>query len=285
MMYQWKTKAFQMAGVPENKKTLGRTFSMPGSDGGSDSPVVGTVSEYLANWNVLNNAHPNETPADRLRREAREADDKYRAAVRKLDELRCNLEENIFLHLRFLERCELDRLKAVKTVVLDFSGTISNVIPTLQSAVDNMMLFQETVQPASDLRYLLENYRTGGFHPKVVVYENYYNKVDEQTANRSERVERAREGVMMCGSVAMGRVMVGAWGEARSCTWFVSGLSNATGSAASRCRGGVSLLRRRLAAAAASRCCGGVFGHTFFRRFVASIRTSVSGRKLCTAAR
>ncbi|CRK33728.1 hypothetical protein BN1708_019294, partial [Verticillium longisporum] len=26
MMYQWKTKAFQMAGVPENKKTLGRTF-------------------------------------------------------------------------------------------------------------------------------------------------------------------------------------------------------------------------------------------------------------------
>ncbi|KAM0286020.1 hypothetical protein ACHAQH_001210 [Verticillium albo-atrum] len=181
MMYQWKPKAFQMAGVPENKKTLGRTFSMPGSDGGSDSPVAGTVSEYLANWNVLNNAHPNETPADRLRREAREADDKYKAAVRKLDELRCDLEENIFLHLRFLERCELDRLKAVKTVVLDFSGTISNVIPTLQSAVDNMMLFQETVQPASDLRYLLENYRTGGFHPKVVVYENYYNKVDEQT--------------------------------------------------------------------------------------------------------
>ncbi|TDZ22366.1 Rho-GTPase-activating protein 8 [Colletotrichum sidae] len=180
MFYQWRPKAFKWAGVPEKKQPLGRTFSMPVSES-SDSPVVGTMSEYLANWNVLNNAHPNESPAERLRREAREADEKYKAGVRKLDELRCDLEENIFLHLRFLERCELDRLKAIKTVVLDFSGTISNVIPSLQSAVDNMMLFQETVQPAGDLRYLLENYRTGSFIPRVVVYENYYNKVDEQT--------------------------------------------------------------------------------------------------------
>ena len=45
----------------------------------------------------------------------------------------------------------------------------------------NRLLFQETVQPLSDLRYLLENYRTGQFVPKVTVYENYYNQVDEQS--------------------------------------------------------------------------------------------------------
>ncbi|KAI9158780.1 RhoGAP and Fes/CIP4 domain-containing protein [Paramyrothecium foliicola] len=183
MFYQWRPKAFQLAGVPDKKLTLSRTFSIAsaGSDGSSDSPVVGTVSEYLANWNVLSNNHPNETPAQRLHREAKEADDKYKAGIRRLDELRCDLEEAIFLHLKFLERCELDRLKAVKTVILDFSGTIGNVIPSLQSTVDKMMLFQETIQPLGDLRYLLENYRTGSFSPKVVVYENYYNKVDEQT--------------------------------------------------------------------------------------------------------
>ncbi|KAH7166237.1 hypothetical protein EDB81DRAFT_638904 [Dactylonectria macrodidyma] len=181
MFYQWRPKAFQLAGVPE-KKAINRTFSMPnsGSEGG-DSPVVGTVSEYLSNWNVLNNSHPNETPSQRMQREARESDEKYKAGVRKLDDLRCELEESIFLHLTFLERCELDRLKAVKTVILDFSGTIGNVIPSLQSTVDQMMLFQETIQPQGDLRYLLENYRTGSFIPKVVVYENYYNKVDEHT--------------------------------------------------------------------------------------------------------
>ena len=41
-----------------------------------------------------------------------------------------------------------------------------------------MMLFQETVQPLGDLRYLLENYRTGPFVPRVTTYENYYNSVD-----------------------------------------------------------------------------------------------------------
>jgi hypothetical protein len=184
MFYQWRPKAFQLAGVPEKKQTLARTFSIASNGSGSDtpeSPVVGTVSEYLANWNVLSNNHPNETPPQRLQREAREADDKYKSGVRKLDEIRCDLEEAIYLHLKFLERCELDRLKAVKTVILDFSGTIGNVIPSLQSSVDKMMLFQETIQPLGDLRYLLENYRTGSFIPKVVVYENYYNKVDEQT--------------------------------------------------------------------------------------------------------
>lgn len=181
MSYQWRPKAFKLADVPEKKLPVSRTFSLPTSDSSSDSPVVGTINEYLSGWNVLNNQHPNETPADRLRREARESDDKYKVGVLKLDEMRCEMEEAIQLHLRFLERCELDRLKAIKTVVLDFSGTIGNVIPTLRSTVDHMILYQETIQPAGDLRYLLENYRTGRFAPKVVTYENYYNKVDEQT--------------------------------------------------------------------------------------------------------
>lgn len=183
MNYQWRPKAFQVAGVPEKKMPLSRTFSMPstGSEAG-DSPVFGTVGEYLSNWNVINSrAHPDETPRQRLQREVKEADDKYKLGVKRLDELRCDLEEAIFLHLKFLERCEFDRLKAIKTVILDFSGTIGNVIPSLQSTVDKMMLFQETVQPQGDLRYLLESYRTGSFVPKVVVYENYYNKADEQT--------------------------------------------------------------------------------------------------------
>ncbi|KAH8664308.1 hypothetical protein BX600DRAFT_381114 [Xylariales sp. PMI_506] len=179
MFYQWKPKAFQLADVPEKKVPVSRTFTLPVGDG-ADSPVVNTMNEYLQGWGI-NNQYPNETPPERLRREARESDDKYKAAVRKLDEMRCELEEAIHVHLKFLERCELDRLKAIKTVVLDFSGTIGNVIPSLQATVDRMILYQETVQPAGDLRYLLENYRTGRFAPKVITYENYYNKVDEQT--------------------------------------------------------------------------------------------------------
>jgi len=178
MNYQWKPKVFQLTGVPEKKQPLERTTSVLSQDSFTVDSPVGTVQEYLAGWNPLNTAYPNETPAEKLRREAREADERYKNAVKKLDSLRCNLEEAMIDHLKFMERCELDRLKAIKAVILDFSGAISNVIPSLQSTVDKMMLFQETVQPLGDVRYLLENYRTGPFVPKVTTYENYYNSVD-----------------------------------------------------------------------------------------------------------
>jgi len=199
MNYQWRPKVFQLTGLPEKKKPLDRVSSVGSTKDGVDSPIVGSMGEILSTWNPLNNAHPNETPAERLRRESVEADDRYKAGVRRLDELRCQLEEKIIDHLEFMERCELDRLKAIKAVVLDFSGAISNTIPSLQSTVDNMLLYQETVQPVGDLRYLLENYRTGSFVPKVQTYDNYYNSVEgkfsafgsiakwPKTANHSHR--------------------------------------------------------------------------------------------------
>jgi hypothetical protein len=178
MNYQWKSKAFQLTGIPEKKKGLERAPTTMSQDSFSVDSPVGTVQEYLSGWNPLNNPYPNESPAEKLRREAREADERYKQAVKKLDSLRCNLEEAMVDHLKFMERCELDRLKAIKAVILDFSGAVSNVIPSLQSTVDKMMLFQETIQPVGDVRYLLENYRTGPFIPRVTTYENYYNSVD-----------------------------------------------------------------------------------------------------------
>lgn len=177
LRYQWRPKSFQISGVPEKRGSLMRVTSVANSEDGIDSPIA-SVSEMLQGWNPLNNPHPNETPAEKLRRESQEADDRYKAAVRKLDFIRCKLEEEIVANLRFMEQCELDRLKAIKAVVLDFSGAVSNVIPNLQSTVDHMMLYQETIQPLGDLRYLLENYRTGGFVPKVQAYENYYGSVE-----------------------------------------------------------------------------------------------------------
>lgn len=196
MNYQWRPKVFQITGIQERKKPLERVSSIGSTTGSVDSPIVGSMGEMLtttlnSQWNPLNNQHPNETPGERLRRESMESDERYKASVRRLDELRCQLEEKMIDHLKFMERCELDRLKAIKAVVLDFSGAISNAIPSLQSTVDNMMLYQETVQPAGDLRYLLENYRTGAFVPRVQVYDNYYNHVDGATSRNITTIQNA----------------------------------------------------------------------------------------------
>ncbi|KAJ5092085.1 hypothetical protein NUU61_006955 [Penicillium alfredii] len=200
MNYQWRSKVFQITGIPEKKKPLMRVSSMASSEDGSESPIS-SVSEMLSGWNPLNNPYPNETPAEKLRREASEADERYKSAVRRLDQLRCRLEEVIIENLRFMEQCELDRLKAIKAVVLDFSGAISNVIPNLQSTVDHMMLYQETIQPLGDLRYLLENYRTGGFVPRVQAYENYYGSVEDQNfgvdLEARARVDRKRVPILV----------------------------------------------------------------------------------------
>jgi hypothetical protein len=202
MNYQWRPKVFQITGIPEKKKPLMRVTSVASSEdgNGSESPIT-SVQEMLAGWNPLNNPYPNETPSEKLRREAFEADEKYKAAVRRLDQIRCRLEEEVIENLRFMEQCELDRLKAIKAVVLDFSGAISNVIPNLQSTVDHMMLYQETIQPLGDLRYLLENYRTGGFVPRVQAYENYYGSVEEQNfgvdLEARARVDRKRVPILV----------------------------------------------------------------------------------------
>ena len=66
-------------------------------------------------------------------------------------------------------------------MLLDISASLSNIIPGIQASIDNMLLYQETIQPEKDLRFIIESYRTGGFVPKVLVYENYYNSAEDQT--------------------------------------------------------------------------------------------------------
>ncbi|CUS13793.1 unnamed protein product [Tuber aestivum] len=175
--YQWRPKTFQLTGKPE-KPAQKPAKALENGDT-IESPTMAYVGDYLGG--LLTNQHPGETPGDRLRREASEADERYKGGVKKLDLMRCALEESMVEHLKFMERCELDRLKAIKAVILDLSGAISNVIPSIQATVDNMLLYQETIQPLGDLRYMLESYRTGSYAPKVVTYESYYNSVDEQT--------------------------------------------------------------------------------------------------------
>lgn len=166
--YQWRKKAYVQAG----RDTFDQRDLI--------SPYLGGYIGDTIN-NYINNPHPDETPDERLAREVAELDHRYKISVAKLDDLRCNLEESIIDHLKFMERCEFDRLKAIKAVFLDFLASLSNVVPSIQSAIDKELLFQETVHPANDLRYILESYRTGSFSPKVTVYDNYYNSTEDQT--------------------------------------------------------------------------------------------------------
>lgn len=108
--YQWRPKAIQTAGV--QPKGLVRTDTWNGEMTPSSPVTTNAIGDYLGGF--LTNQHPNETSSEKLRREANEADERYKAGVKKLDLMRCSLEEIMMEHLKFMERCELDRLKAIK---------------------------------------------------------------------------------------------------------------------------------------------------------------------------
>ena len=189
--YQFRPKAFQWAGVspkPANsllrrKSTIQMNGDGPASPAGN-SPTVGIIG------GLFSNQHPGETSNDKVRREAREADTRYKTAVRHMDLLRCQLEEAVMEHLKFMEKCETDRVKAIKAVVLDFSGAVSNIVPSLQKAMDQIEMLQESVLPATDLRYLIENYRTGSYVPRVITYQSYYHSPDGEFLCLSARLSR-----------------------------------------------------------------------------------------------
>lgn len=168
--YQWTKKAFLLAHGETPLKRSGTIMSQA-----KEVPYVG---EMLGNWMGDGGAVEGESARDRMKREAKESENTYRESVFKADRTRCRLEEMMVEHLNYMERCELDRLKAFKAVLLDMAAALSNIIPGIQASVDNMLLYQETIQPEKDLRFVIESYRTGEFAPKVLVYENYYNSAD-----------------------------------------------------------------------------------------------------------
>lgn len=173
--YQWRKKAFIVAGLQEDDDSLEATVDRV-------RPFVGEyLGETLSSYVSSRGAPTDESPIQRALREVSELDTRYKMQVAKLDDVRCTLEESVIDHLKFMERCESDRLKAVKAVFLDFLAAASNSLPALQSSVERLLLFQEAIHPAADLRFLVESFRTGPFTPKVTVYDNYYNSSDSQT--------------------------------------------------------------------------------------------------------
>lgn len=55
------------------------------------------------------------------------------------------------------------------------AASLSNTIPRCKDTFDNMMLYQETLKPDKDVQFIVEQYRTGQYCPKPILYENYFH--------------------------------------------------------------------------------------------------------------
>lgn len=152
--YQWRPKAWEFAGLSSS----------------NSAPGAPTATEL---YNDLTSRFREPTVVS-----VKELDQRYKKAVAILDRTRVELELTAFEHLTYLESCERERLSAFKAVLLDFTASLSNIVPALSAGVDKLLLFQETADVDRDLAYLVLNYQTGDYHPQPVIYDNYYSSAD-----------------------------------------------------------------------------------------------------------
>ncbi|KAG6813158.1 hypothetical protein H0H92_013565 [Tricholoma furcatifolium] len=167
--YQFRPKAFNLdakqakPAAEQGAAALGQAGVAITRTGGN---LVNLVNKVLTN---ANNAEPAYVKA---RHNADIADNAYRIAVRKLDRQRLALEEHLEDTLKLLQRWETERLRAVKTVLLQYQGTLSNLPKSLEPSIERQATLIASYQPENDLTALIERYRTGPFRPDAQVYES-----------------------------------------------------------------------------------------------------------------
>jgi hypothetical protein len=76
--------------------------------------------------------------------------------------------------MNFLEKNELDRIKASKAAFLNYSATLSSIISAVQLMSERLLIYHEALKPEHDIQFIIERYRTGPFIPRVILYNNHY---------------------------------------------------------------------------------------------------------------
>ncbi|CEP13185.1 hypothetical protein [Parasitella parasitica] len=99
---------------------------------------------FLGKWG----GQPQQVKKDELMKDMLEADNLYRQFVNKVELMRTQTEQILFAHYEEMESLELERIQTIK---------------------------QETLKPDKDVQFIVEQYRTGQYCPKPILYENYFH--------------------------------------------------------------------------------------------------------------
>lgn len=180
--YQWKPYAYKYARLSYSDGSNNVLSSSLTKDFENNvSTYLQDMTTKISQRAVSNetNGSPNVNEKERiffkLLKEMEDADNKYYKEAFKMDSLRCSVEELVIDHLSFMEKCESDRLKAIKKATLDFCSTMGNKITSLKLSSEKLLDFEDSIDPSADMLALLTNYHTGVFHPRAITYNNYYN--------------------------------------------------------------------------------------------------------------
>ncbi|ODV69317.1 hypothetical protein HYPBUDRAFT_235816 [Hyphopichia burtonii NRRL Y-1933] len=190
--YQWKPLVFQITKLSDSKiinndsNGLSRNNSINLKSSNNFADYFEDMKQAIG---VNSIDYNDKAQLLKIIQDVNQLDHQYYQSILELDNLRCKFEELIMDHLTFMQKCELDRLKAIKKVTFDFLASFSNKINSMKHLCDELLILEETINPVNDLKFLIENYSTGFFKPHVILYDNYYNSNIKQTFGVSLNVK------------------------------------------------------------------------------------------------
>ncbi|KAI9467545.1 Rho-GTPase-activating protein 8 [Coemansia sp. RSA 989] len=116
---------------------------------------------------------------ERARREADEASSIYRDSVQRAEVVRTALEEQLTNYLDTMEAWELNRLMSIKSMLKDYAQISKQPVPAELAISERLDVYEESVKPEQDIQWGIENYGTGRYLPRPVLFRPYGLSVAE----------------------------------------------------------------------------------------------------------
>ncbi|KAG2208543.1 hypothetical protein INT47_010239 [Mucor saturninus] len=163
--YKRKTRIRHTEEVPHEQDNTEHTLlEVPSSSNNGPVGVLG---------NILGRMKMDSTTKAHV--EMKEADTVYQNKIKAVDRMRRSLEETLVAHFNDMEALEKERIEKIKHAFITMASALSNTLPMFKETYNRITLFQETLKADQDIHYIVEQYSTGPFCPKPMIYENYYH--------------------------------------------------------------------------------------------------------------
>ncbi|KAI9031773.1 hypothetical protein CLU79DRAFT_730074 [Phycomyces nitens] len=102
------------------------------------------------------------------------AEKMYRESVQAAEKMRLQTEESLSSYYDDMENLELERIETLKQIFATITTLLANTLPLYSETYDCINIYQEAIRPDKEVQFIVEQYRTGRFCPRPILYENHY---------------------------------------------------------------------------------------------------------------
>ncbi|KAL9550026.1 hypothetical protein MBANPS3_004919 [Mucor bainieri] len=167
-------------GQPESNlegEVVSMTLQVPDASSPSLSPgsnaAVSAISGFFGRFSSQKKTTVD--PTTKAHVDMVEADVAYKKKIKAVNQMRKSLEESLAAHFDGMQQLEMDRINAIKHAFITMATALTGTLPMFKETYNRITLFQEPLKPEQDIHSIVEQFKTGEYCPRPMIYENYYH--------------------------------------------------------------------------------------------------------------